>query len=44
MLQIRNVRIIDPALCMDEITDICVADGRIHSIGEVGELLCVISN
>ncbi len=35
MLQIRNVRIIDPALRSDEITDICVADGRIHSIGEV---------
>ena len=35
MLQIRNVRIIDPALRTDEITDICVADGRIQSIGEV---------
>ena len=34
MLQIRNVRLIDPAQHRDDITDIVVSNGRIHSIGD----------
>ena len=35
MLQIRNARLLDPARNLDEVTDITIADGRIHRIGAV---------
>ncbi|HBS43228.1 MAG TPA: dihydroorotase [Oceanospirillales bacterium] len=41
MLQIRNVRLIDPAQHRDDITDILVDNGRIHSTGDAGSGLVI---